>query len=55
MGGGRVAPNPSNEVDIYDPGTNTWSNRRAIQTMRGATSLPILTALHTFGYQADTS
>ena len=25
MGGGRVAPNPSNEVDVYDPGTNTWS------------------------------
>jgi N-acetylneuraminic acid mutarotase len=25
MGGGRTAPNPSNEVDIYDPGTNTWS------------------------------
>ena len=25
MGGGRVAPNPSNEVDIYDPATNTWS------------------------------
>ena len=25
MGGGRDAPNPSNEVDIYDPGTNTWS------------------------------
>jgi plastocyanin len=25
MGGGRVAPNPSNEVDIYDPGTDTWS------------------------------
>jgi N-acetylneuraminic acid mutarotase len=25
MGGGRVAPNPSNEVDIYDAGTNTWS------------------------------
>src|SRR5207244_230516 len=23
MGGGRVAPNPSNEVDIYDPGTDT--------------------------------
>ena len=21
MGGGRVAPNPSNEVDVYDPGT----------------------------------
>jgi hypothetical protein len=25
MGGGRVAPNPSSEVDIYDPGTNSWS------------------------------
>jgi hypothetical protein len=25
MGGGRVSPNPSNEVDIYDPGTNTWT------------------------------
>src|SRR6266536_970025 len=25
MGGGRTAPNPSNEVDIYDPGSNTWS------------------------------
>ena len=25
MGGGRVSPNPSNEVDIYDPGTDTWS------------------------------
>jgi Kelch motif len=25
MGGGRVAPNPSNEVDVYDPGSNSWS------------------------------
>ena len=25
LGGGRVAPNPSNEVDIYDPVSNTWS------------------------------
>jgi hypothetical protein len=25
MGGGRVAPNPSSEVDIYDPGLNTWT------------------------------
>jgi len=25
MGGGRDAPNPSNEVDIYDPSSNTWS------------------------------
>ena len=22
MGGGRVAPNPSNEVDVYNPGIN---------------------------------
>jgi N-acetylneuraminic acid mutarotase len=25
LGGGRDAPNPSNEVDVYDPGTDTWS------------------------------
>jgi hypothetical protein len=25
MGGGRDAPNPSNEVDLYDPVSNTWS------------------------------
>ena len=25
MGGGREAPNPSNEVDIYDPVANSWS------------------------------
>jgi plastocyanin/N-acetylneuraminic acid mutarotase len=25
MGGGRTAPNPSNEVDIYDPATNSWT------------------------------
>ena len=25
IGGGRVAPNPSNEVDIYDPGANSWT------------------------------
>ena len=25
MGGGRTAPNPSNEVDIYDPVAGTWS------------------------------
>ena len=25
LGGGRTLPNPSNEVDIYDPGSNTWS------------------------------
>jgi hypothetical protein len=25
MGGGRVSPNPSNEVDIYSPKHNSWS------------------------------
>jgi hypothetical protein len=25
MGGGTDAPNPSNEVDIYDPASNSWS------------------------------
>lgn len=25
MGGGRVAPNPSSEVDVYNPGTNSWT------------------------------
>ena len=54
MGGGRVAPNPSNEVDVYDPGTNSWSTGLLRSTMRGATSRPILTALHTSGYQAAT-
>jgi hypothetical protein len=24
LGGGRVPPNPSSQVDVYDPGTNTW-------------------------------
>jgi hypothetical protein len=25
LGGGRDAPNPNNEVDIYDPGSDSWS------------------------------
>ena len=25
LGGGRTAPNPNNEVDVYAPGTNSWS------------------------------
>ncbi len=25
LGGGRTAPNPSNEVDIYDPATTSWT------------------------------
>jgi hypothetical protein len=34
MGGGRDAPNPSNEVNVYDPGTNTWSLGPAFVTGR---------------------
>jgi plastocyanin len=34
MGGGRVAPNPSNEVDVYDPGSNTWTTFPAFMTAR---------------------
>ena len=34
LGGGRETPNPSNEVDVYDPGTNTWSLGPAFVTAR---------------------
>ena len=34
LGGGRVAPNPSNEVDIYTPGTNTWRTGTPFATAR---------------------
>src|SRR6184192_3583052 len=34
VGGGRVAPNPSNEVDIYDPVMNTWSTGIAFANAR---------------------
>jgi Kelch motif len=42
MGGGRTAPNPSNEVDIYDPGSNTWS-----------TGIPFVTARRNFPTDTD--
>jgi hypothetical protein len=34
LGGGRTAPNPSNEVDIYSPGTNSWTVGTAFVTAR---------------------
>ena len=34
MGGGRVAPNPSTQVDVYNPGTNTWSTDLPFTTAR---------------------
>ena len=42
IGGGRVAPNPSNEIDIYNPGTNTWS-----------TGLPFTNARRNFPTDTD--
>ena len=56
MGGGRVAPNPSTEVDIYNPGLNTWSTglpfntaRRNFPTDTNGTSLIWLSG----GYASD--
>src|SRR6059036_351958 len=34
MGGGRVAPNPSNIVNVYNPGTNTWGTAPPFTTAR---------------------
>src|SRR5207244_10685787 len=42
MGGGRTAPNPSNEVDIYDPVAGTWT-----------TGLPFMTARRNFPTDTD--
>jgi plastocyanin/N-acetylneuraminic acid mutarotase len=56
MGGGRVAPNPSNEVDVYDPATNTWSTdlpfnnaRRNFPTNTDGTTRIVLSG----GYDID--
>jgi hypothetical protein len=34
MGGGRDAPNPSNEIDVYDTSNNTWSTFGSFLTPR---------------------
>jgi hypothetical protein len=34
MGGGRTAPNPSNEVDVYDPASDSWSLGQPFGTAR---------------------
>ena len=57
MGGGRTAPNPSNEVNIYNPGTNTWTTGSpcsCVHHSRGATLRPTPTAPPGFGWQAAT-
>jgi hypothetical protein len=65
MGGGRVAPNPSNEVDAYDPVTNTWSvnapvpafvnARRNFATDTGPIGLSNATGIWIAGGYAPTS
>src|SRR4029077_1170432 len=42
MGGGRTSPNPSTEVDAYDPATNTWT-----------TALPFITPRCNFPTDTD--
>ena len=34
LGGGRTAPNPSTQVDVYNPATDTWSTAPAMNTAR---------------------
>src|SRR5439155_27188958 len=36
MGGGRVAPNPSNIVNIYDPVANTWTTGNPVPSFVNA-------------------
>ncbi len=44
MGGGRVDPNPSSEVNIYDPGTNTWTTGSPVPAfVNGRRNFPIET------------
>jgi len=45
MGGGRVAPNPSNEVDVYSPGTNSWTVNSFVAAF--------MTALRNFATDTD--
>jgi len=34
MGGGRVAPNPGTQIDVYNPASNTWSTAAPFATPR---------------------
>lgn len=34
LGGGRTVPNPSTQVDVFNPGTNTWSVGQPFATAR---------------------
>ena len=59
LGGGRVAPNPSNEVDVYAPATDTWTVGPAFATARrnfAADTDPVVGSVWaTGGYQAPTT
>lgn len=48
MGGGRVPPNPSNEVDMYDPTTNTWTTSGGVLVPAGETVPPFILLGATF-------
>ncbi len=34
LGGGRTSPNPGSQVDVYVPGTNTWTTAAPLPTAR---------------------
>ena len=39
MGGGETPPNPSNQVDIYDPGANEWTVGSSFVTARRSSAI----------------
>ena len=55
MGGGRVAPNPSNEVDTYDPPTDTWTTSAGVLVPVGVTVPSFTTARRDFPSDTDGS
>ena len=56
MGGGRVPPNPSNEVDTYDPMTNTWTTSVGVLVPAGDETVPnFMTARRDFPTDTDGS
>jgi len=56
MGGGSVPPNPSNEVDTYDPGTNTWTTSVGVLVPAGDEGVPpFMTARRNFPTDTDGS
>ena len=58
IGGGRTAPNPSAQVDVYNPATNTWSTAVSMLTARRNFPVDFNSALEEMwavgGYDATT-